>query len=206
MLQFSKNRSCKDGLQEQCKACNRENYLSKRDLRIAKSKEYNRKNKEKVYAKNKAYRQKNKESVGHQRAMYQKIKRSQINAQQAMYRKKRSDTDISFKIANNLRSRFKQAIKKNFKSGSAVRDLGCSVEYLRKYLESKFQEGMSWENWSIYGWHIDHIKPLSSFDLTDRNQLLEACHYTNLQPLWAVDNWKKRAKMETITIIEPKDH
>jgi hypothetical protein len=48
---------------------------------------------------------------------------------------------------------------------------------------------MTWDNWTTDGWHIDHIKPLaSSFDLTDRKQFLEACHYTNLQPLWAKDN------------------
>jgi hypothetical protein len=50
---------------------------------------------------------------------------------------------------------------------------------------------MSWSNWSLKGWHIDHIKALSKFDLTNREQLLEACHYTNLQPLWAAENMSK---------------
>jgi hypothetical protein len=59
------------------------------------------------------------------------------------------------------------------------------------HLESKFQYGMNWDNWSFEGWHIDHIVPLASFDLTDRKQLLLACHYTNLQPLWAIDNFSK---------------
>ena len=78
-----------------------------------------------------------------------------------------------------LRRRLHDALKNNQKRGSAVKDLGCSVQELKKYLESKFQEGMSWDNWNYKGWHIDHIKPLASFNLTDRNQLLQACHYTN---------------------------
>lgn len=62
------------------------------------------------------------------------------------------------------------------------------LEQLKQHLESKFRTGMTWDNWTIDGWHIDHIKPLASFDLTDRKQLFEACNYTNLQPLWAIDN------------------
>jgi hypothetical protein len=69
------------------------------------------------------------------------------------------------------------------KAGSAVRDLGCTIPELMVYLEARFQEGMSWENYGA--WHLDHIKPLVLFDLTDREQFLQAAHYTNLQPLWA---------------------
>jgi hypothetical protein len=86
---------------------------------------------------------------------------------------------------------YKLSIRNNQKVGSAVRDLGCSIEELKFYLETQFQEGMSWDNYSLNGWHIDHIVPLTYFDLTDRDQLLKACHYTNLQPLWAEDNHRK---------------
>lgn len=107
----------------------------------------------------------------------------------------RKQEDINFKLTRNLRSRLWIAIKRNYKSGSAIQDLGCTIDFLKKYLESQFQEGMSWSN---YGeWHIDHVIPLSSFDLTDRTQFLKACHYTNLQPLWAVDNIKKSNKFTT---------
>lgn len=89
-------------------------------------------------------------------------------------------------LAKNLRDRLRKAIKGNYKSGSAVRDLGCSVDYLKVHLETQFRSGMSWQNYgNKHGqWSIDHIIPLSSFDLTDREQCLKACHYTNLQPLW----------------------
>lgn len=72
--------------------------------------------------------------------------------------------------------------------------LGCSLEELKLHLESLFVTGMTWDNYGRYGWHIDHIKPLSLFDLCDPNQQSIACHYTNLQPLWAKDNLSKGNK------------
>lgn len=65
----------------------------------------------------------------------------------------------------------------------------CSSCNLEKSLESKFTEGMSWNNYSK--WHVDHIVPLVSFDLLDESQLKSAAHDTNLQPLWAADNLRK---------------
>lgn len=109
------------------------------------------------------------------------------------YTKNRKGNDINFKLTVSLRTRLNSAIRGNYKSGSAVNDLGCSIEELKAHLENRFQEGMSWNNWSKDGWHIDHIRPLASFDLTDKEELKKACHYTNLQPLWAEDNLKKGA-------------
>ncbi len=114
-----------------------------------------------------------------------------------VYQKNRRRTDTNFRLADNLRSRIACALRNGQKAGSAVRDLGCSIEYLKKHhLESQFQPGMTWDNYGNKAgcWSIDHIKPLSKFDLTDRQQFLEACHYTNLQPLWHIDNILKRDK------------
>lgn len=106
-------------------------------------------------------------------------------------RNKRSE-DVQYRLVKNLRSRLAHAVRRGYKSGSAVKDLGLSVVDFKRYLESKFRLGMTWENW-VTAWHIDHVKPLSSFDLSDRTQLLEACHYTNLQPLYVEENLKKGA-------------
>lgn len=101
-------------------------------------------------------------------------------------RRDRLKRDPEFKLAANLRSRLYMALKRMSLSGSAVKNLGCSISDFKIYLESLFTDGMSWSN---YGeWHIDHIRALSHFDLSDPEELKKACHFKNLQPLWAVDN------------------
>lgn len=107
------------------------------------------------------------------------------------YKKNREAIDVDYKLKNALRRRVYNALKNGWKSGSAVDDLGCTIEELKKHLEDQFESGMSWDNWSKTGWHIDHIKPLSSFDLTNPEEFKKACHYTNLQPMWAEDNLRK---------------
>jgi len=109
------------------------------------------------------------------------------------HRRKRH-TDINFKIKHNIRSRLRKSIKNKDTSFSEY--IGSTVEELRTYLESKFTEGMTWENYGLHGWHIDHIRPLASFNLKNKEELLEACHYSNLQPLWAKDNLRKGDKVD----------
>jgi hypothetical protein len=157
---------------EETKIRNKKYYENNKNTILKRSKDY--------YSFNKEYDK-----------VYNKINKKKRNDYKSSYRK----NNIQYKLSSNLRSRLKSAIKCNYKSGSAVKDLGCSIDELKTYLESKFSPGMTWDNWSLDGWHIDHIKPLASFDLTDRKQLLEACHYTNLQPLWASDNLTKSDKI-----------
>jgi hypothetical protein len=98
------------------------------------------------------------------------------------------------KLAQRLRDRLRMATRNIQKAGSAVRDLGCNIDEFRAYIETRFQPGMTWENWTHDGWHLDHIQPLASFDLSNREQFLMAGHYTNLQPMWARDNFSKGSK------------
>jgi hypothetical protein len=97
------------------------------------------------------------------------------------------------RIARSLRIRVSLAVKSDQRAGSAVRDLGCSIARFKLFIEYQFKSGMTWDNRGE--WHLDHVKPLSSFDLTDRQQFLDACHYTNYQPMWAEDNIKKGADL-----------
>ena len=69
--------------------------------------------------------------------------------------------------------------------------IGCSIEFLIKHLSIQFTQGMSWANYGKYGWEVDHITPLSHFDLTDPVQLEKAAHFSNLQPLWQKENCSK---------------
>jgi hypothetical protein len=136
----------------------------------------------------KMYAEKNAEAIKSYKKEYYKANKNAISKKAVEY----LHNNIDAKIASYLRRRLIKALKKNYKNGSAVSDLGCSIDFLKQYLTSLFVSGMSWDN---YGqWHIDHIKPLSKFDLSDQEQIKKACHYLNLQPLWAVDNLKKGAK------------
>ncbi len=125
---------------------------------------------------------------------YKKTHRVEILSAQKSYQKIRRKEDIQFRLSGNLRSRLGESIKNEVKKGSSVKDLGCSISQFKSYIESKWLDGMSWDNYGKHGWHLDHIVPLASFDLTDNDEIRSACHYTNYQPLWASDNIRKSNK------------
>jgi len=91
----------------------------------------------------------------------------------------------------NLRQRIKTYLFERGTNEATRELLGCSDDHFRAHMESQFKEGMSWDNYGKDGWHIDHIRPCASFDLTDMEQVKQCFHYTNLQPLWAFDNISK---------------
>jgi hypothetical protein len=97
-------------------------------------------------------------------------------------RNERHKTDIQFKLANNLRTRLYAALQGKSKSAPTFKLLGCTVEYLKNYLEGFFTNKMNWENYGTY-WVIDHIVSIKSFDLTDPAKQRSCFNYLNLQPL-----------------------
>lgn len=179
----------KDGLQSWCKSCQAE-YRNEHKTEIA-ALAHRRwtENIEEMSAYNRKYSATHKKEKAESDRRY----RLQHKKEKAANERKRMVEDTEYKLACSLRRRINIAIKRGYKSGSAVRDLGCSISELVLYLEARFSQGMNWENWARDGWHIDHRKPLASFDLTDREQFKQACHYTNLQPLWAKENLSKGA-------------
>lgn len=159
----------------------KEKYQKRSKIIKEKRKEYYYKNKEKVIASVNNYVQKNKDKV-------RKAQREN--------HKNRKANDISYSILKILRTRASSAIKlqgkKCYKTAQLV---GCSMQLLLSHLESKFIDGMSWDNYGLKGWHMDHIIPCSSFDLSKPDEQKKCFHYTNLQPLWWYENLKKSNKL-----------
>ncbi len=163
-------------------------YEKNKEHQLSKCKEYYEKNKEYISTINKEYYEKNKEKLDSYRKNYWKQKVNKDRRNRKLKEKRKNN--INFRLKCNIRTRISTALKRGDKRVSAVKDLGCSIDELKDYLESLFQPGMTWNN---YGqWHIDHIIPLSSFNLQNEEEFKKACHFSNLQPLWAVDNIRKR--------------
>jgi len=223
---FTKDAQKKCGLRPSCRACakefhklyyakpeskeiaalwNKNHYEEKkiktriwrannRDEINRKKREYHKDNPEKVKAWDKRTYEKNKEiHAARNKARYEKNKQK-IHGQM----KERYHTDIQYKLSLNLRRRMHKLIRREDRNGSAVRDLGCSLEEFKSYIESKFTEGMTWGNYGVHGWHLDHIYPLSRVDLQNIEQFLKVAHYTNYQPLWAKDNISKGNKIVSV--------
>ena len=117
------------------------------------------------------------------------------------YQVKRKKSDIQFKLRTNIRVALHHAIKKNQQKGKPIELLGCSIEYFKNYIATQFVGGMSWDNWGRYTWNLDHIIPLISFDLTNPQQLKLACHYTNLRPLFFVQNNRAPSPTQSVPTI-----
>ena len=182
----------------ECKECrsiiSKQYYLINTDKQKNKTKLYRLTNKDKVNNFCSIWRSRNKENYLAKRRKKRENNKNIINIKT----KEHYRNSATYKLGIVLRSRLRQAFKNNQKTGSAIQDLGCSINKLKIHLQLKFHrnprgrhEYMNWNNWSKDGWHIDHIIPLSSFNLSNREELLRACHYTNLQPMWAIDNLRK---------------
>jgi hypothetical protein len=169
-------------------------------------KEYYEKNKVKISNRAKEYYHDNKETINENRreVVNQKMtehyknkpkKRklySETKEKQKEYRRKRMANDPLYKLKSRIRNLICNSFKKNgmVKKDKSFGILGCTPEFFIDYIQSKFSEGMTIENHGL--WHLDHIIPLAS--VTDVETLIKLNHYTNLQPLWAVDNLKKGCK------------
>lgn len=124
---------------------------------------------------------------------YAKNRDSVLRKAKERYRARKQSHPI-IAVKDNIRHRVRLALRSN--PMRTFKLIGCQAGQLRDWLQSQFTKSMTWQNYGK-AWVVDHIHPLASFDLTDRKQLLQACHYTNLRPLL---RWKNAAKGAQITV------
>jgi hypothetical protein len=198
---FYKHPKGVNGFDSRCKKCHKTirdlNYSKKRDLILSKCKQYRKTNyktikekrglldKEKKKEYNKTYRQFHNQELNEYSKKYYANNWTKMREYSSNYDKQRLKTDFNFKLKRNIARRILLALKNNSKNGSTMELIGCSIQFFKNYMESKFTEDMSWENHGFRGWHMDHIQPCSFFDLSKPEQQKLCFHYTNLQPLWA---------------------
>lgn len=218
---FVKDKAKLNGYRCVCKNCRRIHYLkNKKEIRenqkeyyqknkehlIEKQKKYSKNHKEEIKESGKLYREKNKDSIKEKKKKYAKDNSEKISSYFKQYckdnkdslrektrirRNKRRKTDPNYRVLGNLRKRIYDALNGKCKSARSIELLGCTIEEYRIYLSSKFQDGMTWENYGRGGWSIDHIIPCDSFDLSEPEQQLQCFNYLNTQPLWERDNIAK---------------
>lgn len=175
----------------------REGYARNRVKRIADTKEYakanphvNRKAKAKYRAKKRLDPNYSAIEAARMQAWRKANPESYLATARRCYQNRKSNP--SFIIECRLRARLTKLLRisKAPKYDTTFALVGCSIEFLRGYLQGMFKDGMQWNNI-----HIDHIRPLASFDLTDPDQQRQAFHFSNLQPLFAADNIRKGARL-----------
>jgi Prasinovirus endonuclease VII len=106
-------------------------------------------------------------------------------------KKERYSSDPNYRLRLVLRACLRDSLTRQpgaKKIASTIKLVGCDIDWLKAWIEIQFQPGMAWENAGLFTWHIDHVRPCASFDLTDPKQQELCFHWTNLQPLWAIDN------------------
>lgn len=187
LSEFHKDKTHKDGFKTVCKLCSKKYLDENKEAKSKVKKKYYEKNKEEILKDRKHWRDSHKEEI----KQYYENNKTKIIKQKNKYKRERCNSDIEFRILNNLRSRLHDALKGKNKASRTLKLLGCSIEFLKKHLESQFKKDMTWDNHSFRGWHIDHIKPCAKFDLSDSEEQRKCFNFKNLQPLWAEENIKK---------------
>lgn len=174
---------------ETCSKINVKKHAQTEKCKLAK-RAWNKNNPEKIKEQNKRTRIKNPETCKQAVKNWRNQNKEYMQAWEREYVK----TNLDRRLRIYLRTRLNQAVKKDQKAGSAVRDLGCSIDFFKEYMAKQFKDGMTWENRGKV-WEIDHIEPLCSFDLEDREEFLKVVHYTNLQPITLKDH-KEKTKLD----------
>jgi hypothetical protein len=172
-------------------AKNKENYQKTKDKRKQYALNYYKHNKEEQSLRCKEWYNKNREQL------LLKTRKRFLARDKKLYNKKMQEKmscNPTYRVRKTLATRVLNALKRSkaTKSAKLKTLLGCTFDEARAHIQKQFKSGMSWKNHGE--WHIDHIKPLSKFNLLDPQEQLKAFNYKNLQPLWAKENLSKGSK------------
>lgn len=191
---FYRDKSTKDRLSTWCKNCQK--VHRNKDKANVVANRY-RKSEKGIKSRNKNYSTPS--ALSRAKKYRQKIIKSGTLAKR---RKNSYHTNEHFRIRYLLSSRIRETmIQQNCrKNNKTLELLGCSLEFFREHIESQFEDWMNWENHGVWSkesktWHLDHIIPCASFDLSNDEDIKKCFHYTNLQPLEAMENIKKSNKV-----------
>jgi len=200
--EFGKLAKSPDGLRYDCRSCRKDYRERNKDKINQKLKAYYQEHKDVLLVQNREYRLANKDVINIQRKEYRNRPdvKEHIKQKQREYLPKRKadmknkySNDINYRLRVTIRSKLWEALKKG-KQHSSLSYLGCDLEFFKQWIEFRFDENMTWENWGSY-WHIDHILPINAFkDNHDTNKF--CFHWTNLQPLTAFENQSKGDKLQ----------
>jgi hypothetical protein len=191
-INFHQRKQSKDGFENMCKNCKKEydkQYtLDNKETRYAKCREWNKSNKEKLVETTQNWIQNNQER--HKEIKKNAFKKHMLNPENKhkrreydrVYVKQKRQNNIEYKIKDSIGSMINYHLKER-KSESTIEYLGCSIEEYIVYLENMFLQEMDWENYGVI-WEIDHKTPLSTFDLTQKENIYKAFNYQNTQPLF----------------------
>jgi hypothetical protein len=185
---------------EENKVLQGKSYLRKKErpdykeryLKVAKT--YRELHPERVRESKRKFFQKHKEEIREYKKQYYHA-HIDLERERARRKDRKVRSTVHGRLRANIHRRMLLVLKGINKSQHTCEIIGCGIDELRQHLESQFLPGMTWGNWSRQGWHIDHIMPCASFDLSDPEQQRKCFNYRNLQPLWAIDNLKKGAKV-----------
>ena len=178
-------------------------YQANKEVRKAWQRSYYKANAEALKEWQRNYRAANAEILAAKRRNYYKANVEAIAARQSAYgstekfkarQRNRYKTDPAFRLQATISNRLRDALKGNGKPMATIEAIGCTAEQLRTLIEAQFVAGMNWDNYGK-AWHVDHIRPLASFDLTNPEEYKRASHFSNLRPMWASMNKRKGAKV-----------
>lgn len=200
--QFGKLKCSKDGLRYDCKTCRKDYREQNRETINAKLNDYYKANKEDLLIRNKLYREQHKDEINQQRKEYRnrEVVKEHIKIKQKEYLpirkeqiKERRKTDLNFQIQEVIKNKIHKFLKNRKTSYAEL--IGCDLAFFKKWMEYRFDEKMCWENFGKV-WQIDHILPLSLFDMTNELDKKVCFHWTNLQPLNSIENRSKSNKLQ----------